>query len=463
VKNILYSLSGFLALSLLIGGIYYFTYESSKTALLDQAKFNLAELNLLMQLKINGDELEQLIENGKDGDELYQKVIAQVVIAHEKIKNQIKYVYTVHQKNNKFIFGIDTAKRADLDGDGKIDHAFLGDVYVDAPEAVKLSFLERKLILSDEPYTDSWGTFVSSFNPIYNSKNKIIGALGMDIDLSRFLKDSRDFGMKLLMSLIIIEIIIGLLSIFGFLYLKNRDKELLLNEKNRQQEISLIQLSKLAEIGMLTASISHEINTPLSVIRLQSSRLKNSKTIDKIQEIGDKIEKAVQRVLNTVQTMENFIRKSDGKKELKTVQTIISELIPLISGSTQDIKFTIENNSKAEFECWPNQITQVLINLIQNSCQVLKDQPDAWIVLKSFDEKDEIRIELSDSGTGISENLLKQIELGFFSTKEKSIGSGMGLMISRKIIENHLGTLQYLKNRVNTTFLIILPIKQSDV
>jgi C4-dicarboxylate-specific signal transduction histidine kinase len=107
--------------------------------------------------------------------------------------------------------------------------------------------------------------------------------------------------------------------------------------------------------------------------------------------------------------------------------------------------------------CRPVEISQVLLNLINNAYQAAINLPRPWIKIECEDEEDFYRIRIIDCGPGIPPAIKAKLFQPFFTTKDIGVGTGLGLSISRGIIEEHLGQLSYVDDAINTTFEIHLP------
>ena len=103
------------------------------------------------------------------------------------------------------------------------------------------------------------------------------------------------------------------------------------------------------------------------------------------------------------------------------------------------------------------QISQILINLLNNSFDAIATLKNKWIEVKGFNEEGLIKIQITDSGTGIDKSVVEKMMNPFFTTKEVGKGTGLGLSISSEILKSHGGSLKYLEDSKNTTFLITLP------
>ena len=110
-------------------------------------------------------------------------------------------------------------------------------------------------------------------------------------------------------------------------------------------------------------------------------------------------------------------------------------------------------------ECQAVQISQVLVNLLQNAFDAIKESENPWVSLDTQAQGDWLLITVTDSGHGISQEISEKIMQPFFTTKEVGKGTGLGLSISSSILANHGGSLEIDHNCPNTRFVIKLPFK----
>jgi signal transduction histidine kinase len=105
------------------------------------------------------------------------------------------------------------------------------------------------------------------------------------------------------------------------------------------------------------------------------------------------------------------------------------------------------------------QIAQVLLNLIRNSCDAIERGAEKWIRIAVTRLPDSIEISVSDSGRGIPENVREKIFQPFFTTKEVGRGTGLGLSVSKGIVEAHGGTITLDTKSTHTRFVVTLPLR----
>ena len=113
-------------------------------------------------------------------------------------------------------------------------------------------------------------------------------------------------------------------------------------------------------------------------------------------------------------------------------------------------------------ECRPSQISQALLNLLNNSFDAVANLSHAWVRLDVVERDGSVELSVTDSGKGIAPELREKILQPFFTTKELGQGVGLGLSISNGLIESHRGMLRMDTRSSNTRFVVTLPSKQSQ-
>ena len=124
------------------------------------------------------------------------------------------------------------------------------------------------------------------------------------------------------------------------------------------------------------------------------------------------------------------------------------------------MKITVDQNF--HLDCRPTQISQVLVNLINNSFEAIQDLPEKWIEIHAEIKEERLLVMITDSGKGIPEAAAEKVMEPFLQPKKLARGAGLGLSVAKGIIESHGGTIQLDRSSVNTRFVIDLPIHQAD-
>lgn len=238
-----------------------------------------------------------------------------------------------------------------------------------------------------------------------------------------------------------------------------------------QQKEQMIKVSRLSELGELSASIAHEINNPLSIVLGMAEELEyqiediGGKQKKNLNFITSKIIKNAKRIQKIVSSLRTISRDSSNDPfELETVKNLVEESIAICNSSLKksNIQLLIEPVSEdIKVDCRSGQIEQVLVNIINNAKDAISQLDDKWIKIQVKDSVEATRIFITDSGTGIPEDHRERIFEAYYTTKGKGEGTGLGLHISKKILEEHNGNLFIDLNQNHTCFVIELPHMES--
>jgi len=248
----------------------------------------------------------------------------------------------------------------------------------------------------------------------------------------------------------------------------------LIHERERDQVVQLAQASRLSSLGAMAGGIAHEINNPVTIImgmlKMTIKELASDKPInrEKVSGILEKARQYTERISKIVKGIRALSR--DGSRDpfiQSKAQDIIDNTFGLCEASIQtnsiQLSYDLEDPDMV-LDCRPVQISQVLLNLINNSLDAIGDKKDPWIhvsVKKVYDNI--VEFSVTDSGNGIPENIAIQLMQPFFTTKGAGKGTGLGLSISQEIIKAHFGKFALDREFANTRFYLQIPIDQSQV
>lgn len=242
-------------------------------------------------------------------------------------------------------------------------------------------------------------------------------------------------------------------------------------EKIQEQDALLYKQSKMAAMGEMISMIAHQWRQPLSSIAAATSVLKMRMALEDIRkdELGktlDNIDKYVQYMSKTINDFRNFYRP-DKRKEPVLLSEVVESALSIVKLFIENHNITIHTRYETQEPVftYSNELVQVLLNLMQNAKDVLLESqtPDARIslsVIKNGEDKQSIII--SDNNGGVPEELMDKIFEPYFTTKDKLNGTGLGLYMSKTIIEEHCGGTIRVENNNGANFIITIPIKSID-
>lgn len=275
----------------------------------------------------------------------------------------------------------------------------------------------------------------------------------------------------------------------------------------------LIQAEKLASIGTLVAGIAHEINNPVSYIVASSEGLNMTikdityvlkaydniaKSFDnnednikqqfeaviklkkqigyeyalpEIEELLANISSGAEQTAEIVRGLQNFARADEGMLGVTDIHNLLDATLILLQNQNQyNTQIVREYAEIPLIQCYPNKLRQVFMNLIANAIQAIdvsNNKNEGFIKIQTGYQQDskqnEVFVEITDNGIGISVDKQKRIFEPFFTDKEIGKGTGLGLSVSLGIIQMHKGNISFIsEENKGTKFTLILPILQTN-
>ncbi|MCI4625968.1 MAG: ATP-binding protein [Candidatus Magnetoovum sp. WYHC-5] len=225
----------------------------------------------------------------------------------------------------------------------------------------------------------------------------------------------------------------------------------------------IVATEKLASIGRLAAGVAHEVNNPITNLSLNVEILKEDLAAitddDNIRKRIEKMEQDIDRVSTITKELLQFSHP-DGERFVEiNINSIINSVLLLMYNKLKDFTVHLFLAEVPDIYGNPIKLEQVLINVLTNSIEAMKEKKDIYI--STFANKDIVSVEVRDTGSGIPEKYLAKVFEAFFTTKEIGIGTGLGLSIAYSIIVRHNGTIDvYSKENKGTTVVIKLPVAQ---
>jgi two-component system NtrC family sensor kinase len=236
----------------------------------------------------------------------------------------------------------------------------------------------------------------------------------------------------------------------------------------------MLHVEKMASLGKMAAVVAHEVNNPLSGILTYAKLLR--KWVESGQAGHDKREEAMQcleliatesrRCGDLIKNLLSLSRTAPMNVQSTDLHAVMDRCLMLVRHQLDLGGIELQLNIAKDLPrvpCDPAQIEQVLIALIMNAIDAMPRGGNLWLDARLSDDESEIEIQVRDDGAGIAPDILPHIFEPFLTTKESGHGVGLGLAISRGIVERHNGRIE-AKSELGrgTTFNISLPTQAAD-
>jgi len=260
----------------------------------------------------------------------------------------------------------------------------------------------------------------------------------------------------------------SIISILFLIFLVITFKRMVVKTSKKliEKEKIMLMQSKQASMGEMLSLISHQWRQPLSVIGMSSNNIKASIELEEeitnqdIEEFIQITSNSVKYLSDTIDDFRNFFKPN--KNITKTnISNILNKLKMIYANSleTNNIEFILENKQDYEIEIYINELLQVLLNIINNAKDALKEKEtfNSKIILTTSQDQDNYYIKICDNAGGIPDKLADKIGTQYFTTKADR-GSGLGLYMSKIIVEQNLhGSFSWKNIKDGVCFNISIP------
>lgn len=236
-----------------------------------------------------------------------------------------------------------------------------------------------------------------------------------------------------------------------------------LEEKDRTQK-QLIQAEKLAALGIVAAGVAHEVKNPLAIIIQGVEYLKSSVESDEmLHDVVERIKKSAFRADNIIKGLLSFTRQMPIKSEEVDINSIIEETLSFVTYQVNSKHIRIVRQYSQDIPnimADGNQIKQVFVNILLNALDSMQDGGTITLTTaETKDNKDQMVIQtvIADTGCGIPEGKLEKIFDPFYTTKDTSGNAGLGLSVTKGIIDKHHGMIR-IESKENSGTRVILEL-----
>lgn len=321
---------------------------------------------------------------------------------------------------------------------------------------------ENVSMLMPEPYRSRHDGFIERY--LTTGERRIIGIDRVVVGLR---KDGSTFPMKLT---------VGEMNSGGQIFFTGfvRDLTDRAETEARLQEIQaeLARLARINELGEMASTLAHELNQPLAAIAnyVQGSRKLLARlegpVVEQISQAMDETARQSLRAGQIIRHLREFVTHGETARHGEELQNLVEEAAALALVGSRELGvrtvFNFEGNATT-VQVDRVQIQQVLINLVRNAMEAMRESELRELQINIYSgEPDEVVVEVSDTGPGVSEEIAGALFQPFVSTKAG--GMGIGLSISKRIIESHGGELTMRRNQKGgATFRFTLPVLELNV
>jgi PAS domain S-box-containing protein len=243
-------------------------------------------------------------------------------------------------------------------------------------------------------------------------------------------------------------------------------EHIMATEQLRQTQADLARISRVTTMGELTASLAHEVNQPIAAAITNANTCvrwltRNPPDVEEARETALRMVKDATRAAEIISRVRLLFKKGTAPREMVDINDVIREMIILLRSEANQHSVVIRAEFGADLPSVVGdrvQLQQVLMNLMLNGVEAMKDvNGERELAVKSALKDGHLLISVSDTGVGLSSQHSDQIFNAFFTTKDH--GTGMGLSISRSILESHGGRLWAAANSPRgASFCFTLPI-----
>jgi len=431
ISSLIFKGVGLLAIGIILGILAGLTVNQLYRAYLASRVDTLAQAFDVEKISSLKHSLSQ--ETGGTYNEIRAKLAA-----IREVNSDARFVYLMAQDENSTYF------LADSEPESSSDHSPNGEQYNDATPELEAMFSNGKSLI-EGPLADDWGTWLSALAPIVDpTTQKVVAVIGLDIPATQYIT-------WIVIASLTPVVVVSLLAAF-----------LLVGQTIRRRRQEVLQFrSELVSIA------SHELRTPLTGIRWAAEALRHDKLSDSQTILTNSIRNSVIHLEESIEDILQLASIESGAKmniELHDMKALVVEVFAIqkLPAQQKSVKLVFDKEwPEVVVRCDILRMRRVLNNLISNAIKYSRDNSTVTIGHKMTEDGRHC-ISIADEGIGIPEKEQEKIFSGFYrasnAVKSEVNGTGMGLYLSKTIIEQHGGSmwLESVENQ-GTTVYVSLP------
>lgn len=231
----------------------------------------------------------------------------------------------------------------------------------------------------------------------------------------------------------------------------------------RDLQSRLVQNEKMAAVGLLAGNIAHELNNPLTGIRsLAQVLLAEIPEGERLRDDVAEVEKAAWRSQKIIENLLDFSRGApESKQSTVNLDDVVSRTLPMLKTAMREhrVELRLEAGEGGVVRAEPHLLQQVVFNLVNNACQAMQDAGSVTIETATLDSPPRVELRVRDTGVGVPPEMLESIFEPFFTTKSEGQGTGLGLSMSRQVIQQFGGEIRVASEiGKGSEFVVRLPI-----
>lgn len=441
-------------------GALTFTYLAASHSLVQQTRTNLRAMAEAAAAGMAPD-LQQRIKSPADlGSPSYFKA-AEPLLKLRRAVPEIYYAYGLVPSAKGLRFTVDTSYYIHNNNDST-DIARPGDLYNDSPQAARQALISGTTTVSDEPYTDKWGTFLSAFAPVRKGHPEA-GFVGIDISLHTLDGLLQPLRITLLVSLAGSAALALAAGFDGFRSLRAQAKAVreLARARTLAEEAAAASESANRAKGAFLATVSHEIRTPLNGVLGLTGIVLDSELSPNQRECLQTVQRSGEALLAVLNDVLDFSKIEAGRLELElratALRTLLEDVLDISSTPAQakglELALLLEPGVPETVITDPTRLRQILLNLVGNAIKFTADGEvivQVEVVKRREQGSFELAFTVSDTGSGIPEDrwqrLFKPFSQVDASTTRRHGGTGLGLVISQRLARALGGDIQLISS-----------------